>query len=204
MLKVMANTGKKNMQRRQDLLKVATEVFATQGYSSATVRNIADNVGVFSGSLYHYFESKEQILTEILGAMLVDLRDSYQEIELLKLHPKESLSGLLGVGFGALEHWQQEILILQNEFPHLVTKPSFSFVSEIQREIEQVWVRELGRGRDGKVFSANLDAEFVYRVIMGSILNAARWYRHDGSLTAKQLGKAHAEFFLKAMSVGAT
>lgn len=198
----MATTGKKKQQRRQDFLKGATEVFATQGYSSSTVRDIAENIGVLSGSLYHYFESKEQMLAEILRTMLVELRGSYQGIELLQLHPRESLSRLMDVGFGALEHWQQEILILQNEFPHLVTKPSFSFVSEIQREIEQVWVRELSRGRDRAVFSANLDAQFAYRIIMGSILNAARWYRHDGSLTAKQLGKAHADFFLKAMSIG--
>jgi len=37
-------------------------VFRTKGYHAATMQDIADAVGILKGSLYHHFESKEEVL----------------------------------------------------------------------------------------------------------------------------------------------
>lgn len=49
-------------ERREQILDVATRVFAEKGFAGASIRDIANAVGVTEGLLYHYFESKEQIL----------------------------------------------------------------------------------------------------------------------------------------------
>ncbi len=45
-----------------DIVAAAAKVFRTKGYHAATVRDIADEVGILKGSLYHHFESKEALL----------------------------------------------------------------------------------------------------------------------------------------------
>src|ERR1700730_5741620 len=64
-------SGPRNTQnRRAEILELAAELFAKQGVDRTTVREIGNAVGMLSGSLYHYFESKEAIVTEIVTGYL--------------------------------------------------------------------------------------------------------------------------------------
>ena len=51
---------------RQRLLETATELFATKGYASTSVREIVDRAGVSKPVLYYYFKSKEGLYYAIL------------------------------------------------------------------------------------------------------------------------------------------
>lgn len=50
---------------RNRITQVALKVFSQEGYSEATMDNIARELGVTKGALYHHFKSKEDILKEI-------------------------------------------------------------------------------------------------------------------------------------------
>jgi AcrR family transcriptional regulator len=52
--------------RRSEILEVAAEVFYEKGYPSATLKDIASRLGILRGSMYHYIESKEDLLYELL------------------------------------------------------------------------------------------------------------------------------------------
>ncbi len=52
--------------RRQAILDTALEVFADQGYESASISLIAKKAGISKGLMYNYFTSKEELLTEII------------------------------------------------------------------------------------------------------------------------------------------
>jgi TetR/AcrR family transcriptional regulator, cholesterol catabolism regulator len=49
-------------ERREQILDAALRVFSEKGFAGASIRDIAREVGVTEGLLYHYFESKEQLL----------------------------------------------------------------------------------------------------------------------------------------------
>ena len=51
--------------RRAEILEAAERVFVEQGYEGATIRRIADEVGLSSTALYMHFRDKAQILDEI-------------------------------------------------------------------------------------------------------------------------------------------
>lgn len=53
-------------ERRDAILKAALSAFGDLGYSQATLNDVADRLGVTKGCLYHYFESKEQLLLELI------------------------------------------------------------------------------------------------------------------------------------------
>jgi TetR/AcrR family transcriptional regulator, cholesterol catabolism regulator len=68
------------LSRRSELLAIAARLFAARGYNQTTVRDIADEAGILSGSLYHHFSSKEAMLDEIMRAFMGDLLDRFQTI----------------------------------------------------------------------------------------------------------------------------
>jgi AcrR family transcriptional regulator len=53
-------------ERRGAILEAALSVFSDLGYSQATLNDVADRLGVTKGCLYHYFESKERLLLDLI------------------------------------------------------------------------------------------------------------------------------------------
>ena len=50
---------------RQRVVEAAIELFASQGFASASIRDLASAAGVSLAGLYHHFASKDEILFEI-------------------------------------------------------------------------------------------------------------------------------------------
>src|ERR1700744_339601 len=62
-----ARAGRANGARRErEVLDAATKVFSSRGYADASVQDIADELGILKGSLYHYIDSKEDLLFRLL------------------------------------------------------------------------------------------------------------------------------------------
>lgn len=71
---------------RDELLSKAAVLFARRGYGSLTIREIASELGVSTGTLYHYFKSKEDLFRQLCAAVtdwdiraLGALRDAYAD-----------------------------------------------------------------------------------------------------------------------------
>lgn len=64
----MAQRGSyaKGVAKREEILERALEVIATEGYDGASIKRIAEAVGLSQAGLLHYFDSKEELFTEVL------------------------------------------------------------------------------------------------------------------------------------------
>jgi len=56
----------KGIAKREEILATALEVIAREGYRGASVKELADAVGLSQAGLLHYFDSKEELFTEIV------------------------------------------------------------------------------------------------------------------------------------------
>lgn len=56
-------------ERRNEILDVAEELFATKGYDNASTNDILERIGIARGTLYYHFKSKEEILDAIIARM---------------------------------------------------------------------------------------------------------------------------------------
>lgn len=185
--------------RRNEILKIAAEVLAEKGCASATVRDIANASGILSGSLYHHFKSKDEIIFIILSEVFQEFKFGYENIQNESQDPVKVLQDLVIFGFTTLDRWNNELQILQNDFGFLSRLPEFRFLVDGSDEIEATWIKSISRGIDQGVFKGDLDARFVYQIMIGSIVSASRWYRRGGKLSAIEIGKHHANFFLNGL-----
>lgn len=181
------NGSEQSSDRRNQILAIAAKLFASRGYSSTTVRDIADEAGILSGSLYHHFSSKEAIAQEILRIFMEDLIAAYEEILTRNLTPTQTLDELIKVSFEAVTGQTDSVGLYQNEALFLATLPEFGFLTEISARVEKIWRGQIEQGQKDGVFRDSLDPATLYRFIRDSLWMTVRWYRPGGRHTAESL-----------------
>ena len=85
------------MPRRAELLAIAARLFAERGFKNTTVRDIAEEAGILSGSLYHHFASKEAMVDELLDTFQTELWEQYDAIDASDRTPREKLEAVVRV-----------------------------------------------------------------------------------------------------------
>ncbi|WP_170436209.1 TetR/AcrR family transcriptional regulator [Ruegeria arenilitoris] len=88
----MARTiAKDHDQKRAQILKSAARVFAREGFDRASMTQLARECGISKANIYHYYDSKDAILFDILETYLRELRDLICGLEIEGLSPPEKL-----------------------------------------------------------------------------------------------------------------
>lgn len=188
--------------RRDELLGLAAAMFAERGLRATTVRDIADSAGILSGSLYHHFKSKEQMVEEVLRTFLDWLFDRYREIVETETDPLARVEGLFMTSFEAIEHRHAQVVIYQDEAKRLSGLPQFAFVEERNREQRTMWVDVLKQGIAEGRFRPDLDVDLVYRFIRDTTWVSVRWYQPGGPLTAEEVGRQYLAIVLGGITKG--
>jgi Transcriptional regulator len=81
--------------RRAEILQAAERIFVAEGYEGATIRKIADEVGVSSTALYMHFPDKACILLEICQATIRNLLERNAEIAARPIDPATRVKQML-------------------------------------------------------------------------------------------------------------
>ncbi|GAA4545081.1 TetR/AcrR family transcriptional regulator [Pseudonocardia xishanensis] len=182
--------------RRSAILSSAAELFAQQGVRSSTVRQIADRVGMLSGSLYHHFPSKDAIVREIVTSYLADLRERYSRVLAMNLAPRARLEQLIHASLLAAEAAPDATVVYQNEMSYIRGLPEFEEVKAATAEVQQTWLGAIEAGRADGSFRTDIEPRVFYRFLRDAVWLSVRWYRPEGSYTVDQLAEDCASLFL--------
>ncbi len=88
----MARTiAKDHDQKRAQILKSAAKVFAEEGFDRASMTKLAAECGISKANIYHYYDSKDAILYDILDSYLSTLRDRILDVDTEGLPPEDRL-----------------------------------------------------------------------------------------------------------------
>lgn len=92
----MARTiAKDHDQKRAQILKSAARVFAREGFDRASMSLLARECGISKANIYHYYDSKDALLFDILDSYLLELRERTVEMDMTGLAPPAQLRALL-------------------------------------------------------------------------------------------------------------
>ncbi|MEA1907201.1 MAG: TetR/AcrR family transcriptional regulator [Euryarchaeota archaeon] len=76
----MTRTVKDPETRRSELIDTAEELFLENGYEETTISEIVRNAGVAQGTFYHYFKSKDEVLSAITDRWIEEIRAGMEDI----------------------------------------------------------------------------------------------------------------------------
>ncbi|MDK3018951.1 TetR/AcrR family transcriptional regulator [Pseudodonghicola flavimaris] len=92
----MARTiAKDHDHKRAQILKSAAKVFAEEGFDRASMTKLAKDCGISKANIYHYYDSKDALLYDILDSYLSRLRDRILSVDTEGLSPEDRLRRLL-------------------------------------------------------------------------------------------------------------
>lgn len=185
-------------ERREHLVKLAADLFAEKGFQATTVRNIAEEAGILSGSLYHHFDSKESIVDEILSTFFDELMTANREAIAKGGDPRETVTDLVRIAFSTLEPHRAAITVLQNDWNYLKSMERFQYLTKSEDEVEEMWVTAFKDGQRSGRFREDINPKLTYRMIRDTIWMAVRWFEPDGKIKVTDLS----DHYLKVMFDG--
>lgn len=96
---------------KQKILDASLELFGTKGYKSTTISDIVKKAGISKGLIYHYFDSKQDILEQLLNYFMEG--GAHKVEQLLNGEPKVRLQGIVDWFFTEMrENYHQWSLFL--------------------------------------------------------------------------------------------
>ena len=121
-------------EKRQHILRTAARVFAEQGYDRASMNHVAQECGVSKANIYHYYDSKDALLLDLLQGHLTALRDRVAAVPLTGLEPEERLHLILREILLAQQGGEDEHKILLTGLA-LIGAEEQKALRQLQREV---------------------------------------------------------------------
>jgi AcrR family transcriptional regulator len=185
--------------RRDAILASAAALFASRGVAATTIRQIADEVGILSGSLYHHFESKEAIVDEIVSSYLEDLRTRYKNVLALESDPRQRLHDLVVTSLEVVEAHPHATEIYQNDVNYLLQFERFGYLRSAGKEVQNSWLQVIEAGIAQGVFRADVDPKIVYRLMRDAVWLSVRWFKPSRSYPIARLAEDCTSLFLNGL-----
>lgn len=170
-------TAREPLDRRARILASAAALFASKGVAATTVREIAGEVGILSGSLYHHFASKEAMVDEILSSYLDDLRARYAEVLARDTDPRVRLRNLVLVSLQTVEAHPYAAEIYQNDVHYLRQFDRFGYLTTAGNDVQRTWLDVINTGIAQGAFRADLDPTIFYRLMRDAVWLSVRWFK---------------------------
>jgi TetR/AcrR family fatty acid metabolism transcriptional regulator len=154
--------------RRQQILDAAIRVFARQGFNDCRVSDIAREAEVAYGLVYHYFDSKDEVLNELFVERWSLLLAAIEEVDARNIPPREKLDAVAGFIIESYRHDPELMKVIIIE----VTRAANSFTRTHLPQIRQAYdliakivrdAQDLGR------FRADVDPDFASMWFYGAI-----------------------------------
>jgi TetR/AcrR family transcriptional regulator, cholesterol catabolism regulator len=194
--------GRTRRNRSQDVIEAAIHVFHKKGYASASIQDVAAEVGVLKGSLYHYIDSKEDLLARIFEdsaghfeeMLVVAAGLDAPAVERLRSFAREcSLWYLQNI---------ERTAIYVNEWEHLSGK-RLKEVKRIRDAYEQRLTGLIAEVKAAGEAAPDLDVGYATYFIFGALNGLPTWYRRRGPDSAERIADGYAGMIV-ATVVGGT
>jgi AcrR family transcriptional regulator len=152
--------------KRRQILDAAVRVFARKGYHTCRVGDIAEEAGVAHGLLYHYFESKEELLETIFRDTWTLMLQTIKGVEDLGEPAREQLRKVTAIVLRSWRDTPDVVRVLVREVarsPHLQEE-----IGEVEQAFEAL-ERIIVKGQEDGDFRGDLDPRFASFVFYGAL-----------------------------------
>jgi AcrR family transcriptional regulator len=171
------------------------------GYAAMSLRQLAAEVGIQSGSLYNHISTKQQLLFDLVQDHINELLRQLDLVLQDKEGPEEKLRAF--VAFHVTYHMtkKREVFIANSELRSLEPK-NYEAIVALRGAYEQRLAQILAEGVSEGVFEV-VDVQVATFAILALLTGLCTWYRPGGRLTKEAIVAAHEKLVLSGVTPGA-
>jgi AcrR family transcriptional regulator len=176
-----------DVSRRVAILQSAATLFGRHGYQQTSMQQIADDVGLLKGSLYHHYQSKQEILFEITRGPLEELVQQVTSIAATSMTPRKKVGEAIRSHIASLDRSYPHLMVVTAETDDALPAGIRNDIARLRREYQAVWEAIVAEGLADESFRSPGSAGVLVNLILGSINWMHRWYVPDGALSADEV-----------------
>jgi len=178
------------------ILAAAVDLFYEKGYERTTVRDIADKAGILSGSLFHHFKSKQDILYTAMAMTTQAMGEGALKAVEGITDPVEQLKALVLVELASIHRKDgHAAYVLVDEWRSLDPEHREAVLALRDNSYERCWTEAL-EGCAEKGLLKNTPS-LARQLIRGALAWTRNWYRKGGPLTLDALAEEITATFLR-------
>jgi len=185
--------------RREELLAVATKLFARRGYHGTRMDDIADAVGLNKATVYHYYASKSLIL--------YDIYKNAADFTVRALHDdptasaRETIYRFTHRLLEGIAHDIERAAVYFQEGPYIgewFTEEQVAYIREREAQVYEHVRDVIDRGiASGEFFEC--DSHVLALGYIGMVMGSYRWLRPDGRRTAQEIAAEFSSALLRGL-----
>ncbi len=190
---------------RQRILDAAARTFSTKGYAATTIMDIAKSAEMQGGSIYYYFESKDQILQEVLDVGITRVFSAVRLAiaglpaqapfrERLKAAVVAHLTMLLQQG----DYTSANIRVFEQAPPAVKLQNR-----KLREAYAEYWRRLLADGQRSGDIRGDADLTILRLMLLGAVNWSVNWYKQD-RMTIAELSDGFCDIVLKGVEAART
>jgi TetR/AcrR family fatty acid metabolism transcriptional regulator len=155
-------------QRRRAILESAVRVFAEHGFFAARIRDIAAGAGVAEGTIYLYFEGKDDLLLTAFREKVNEFVASVREVMAADIPFEQRLARFAETQFQSIEAEPPLAMVLLLE-----SRQSSKFYGGAVRDVLRTYAQAidtlLARGVERGELRADTEIPLVRRMLIGAL-----------------------------------
>jgi len=156
------------VEKRRQILDAAVRVFARQGFHATRVSDIADEAGVAYGLVYHYFRSKDEVLSELFVERWSLLLAAIEEADRAGGPHRDRLAAVAGFIFDSYRHDPELMKVIIVEVTRAANSFGRTHLDQIRRAYESIG-KIVADGQAAGEFRDDVDPLFASMTFYGAI-----------------------------------
>ena len=184
-----------------DIIRAAATVFYRQGYHGATMAEIAAEVDLTAGSLYHHFPSKQDLLIAVLDRGLSQITAEVRAIVESDANPAAKLHQVVHTHIRSeIENANIAAAVIFEGRALLAIPGVRDCVIQQRDSLETLYCRVVEAGIATGDFRA-VDVGIFVKTLFGALNWVSVWYRDGGRLSGDEVSAEIADTFLAALKI---
>jgi TetR/AcrR family transcriptional regulator, cholesterol catabolism regulator len=191
-----------NDKRYADIVEIAAQLFAAQGYEGTSLQDIAVAVGVLKGSLYHYISSKEDLLFDVVK---VSHEGLHENLDTCRALGGNALEQLVAFSYGHVvlnttrERFTRGAVYIRDggKLPPDKREVVVASRDEYERYLRQI----LRSGQEQGLIDPDVHPRVCSFAILGVVNSYLRWFDPAGPMSREELAREFAAFTLASVRV---
>jgi TetR/AcrR family transcriptional regulator, cholesterol catabolism regulator len=180
--------------REAELRRAATRLFRERGFHATSMQDLAEAMGMNRGSLYHYIESKDDLLWGIVSDTMDRLRESVEPVLAGDGPAADRLRGAIRAHLAFAAEYGDEMSLVQVELRSLSADRHAQLVGE-RDAYEGCWRAVIAEAVEEGAVRA-MDVRLTGIAILSACNWFTQWFRPDGALGVDEIAASFADLFL--------
>ena len=175
----------KNGNRKDLIVKAGAALFREKGFGAASMRDLAENLGIEAASLYNHIRSKNEILESVCFNVANRFNTYFDELETGTLSPIKKMETLLRFHIQQMIDNYEEVIVSDREWKHL-DEPYLSNFRIQRRNYRKRFAAIIEEGmKRGEM--KKIDAPTAVVIMLHSVSGIESWHRSTAKISGAEL-----------------